>query len=71
MREKIIKEFNELVSGWNWNGKEIKFSKGFKEYEDIYKEFKKYEWFNNLIERIEIKQHGFTLVILRRKGETK
>ena len=69
MQEKIINEFNELASGWN--RKEIKFSKGFKEYEDIYKEFKKYELFNDLIERIEIKQHGFTLVILRRKGETK
>ena len=65
MQEKVINEFNELASGWR--RKEIKFSKGYKEYEDTYREFKKYEWFDNLIERTETKQHGFTLVILRRK----
>lgn len=65
MQEKIINEFNELASGWN--RKEIKFTKGYKEYEDTYNAFKKYEWFNKLIERIETKKHGFTLVVLRRK----
>ena len=65
MQEKVINEFNELATGLT--RKEIKFAKGYKEYEDTYTAFKKYEWFKNLIERIEQKQHGFTLVILRRK----
>ena len=65
MQEKVINEFNELASGWR--RKEIKFAKGYKEYEDTYNSFKKYDWFNELVEREEIKQHGFTLVILKRK----
>lgn len=65
MQEKVINEFNELAAGFK--RKEIKFAKGYKEYEDTYNAFKKYEWFNNSVERIETKQHGFTLVILRRK----
>ena len=44
MQERIINEFNDLVSGAN--RKELRFVKGYKEYEDIYTSFKKYEWFN-------------------------
>lgn len=65
MQERIINEFNDLVSGAN--RKELRFVKGYKEYEDIYTSFKKYEWFNELIERVEEKQHGHILVILKRR----
>ena len=54
MQEEVVNKFNELASGFR--RKEIKFAKGYKEYEDAYTSYLKYDWFKELIERIEIKQ---------------
>lgn len=66
-KEELIKQFNRLLSG---ELKELKFSKGYKEYEKMYELFK--DDLEHLdIERYEIDDGGYTLVILKEKENEK
>lgn len=60
MEEKIKDLYRYLIMGIS---KQIQFSKGYKEFEEQYEKYKEY------LERKEIKQLGWTLVIVRMKDE--
>lgn len=58
--EQVVQDYSDLL----WGTRDvIQFSKGYKIYEELYEEYKKY------LERKEIKDCGCTMVVITRKGK--